>query len=232
MNFYRNQAKLRGRSNGNGDHGKTDEHTVTLEPGEVHEASHWMPYKGSMILSDLTFVADPVTTEQESTSIQSFLDIVIFEVPEQCTSDSCDVSKYGVGKMDHFGNKSFVNMCEDGRLRIDSNVFRGFHTQLMVPSVGTMPRKVKHGQIALPHEAQTYKMVFANCNDNGRKVQMFGQAVLDYDENQVEMTFDAVVMLMGISFSICLLFSLLTIRIRRGTRAEYIEYRRLDTVEG
>jgi hypothetical protein len=230
MNFYRNRVKLRGQGKFDKD-SQPDQHEITLNPGDVHEASHWMPYKGDIDLSELTFHAEPVSAENASTSIQSFLDIAVFPVQEQCTSETCDISKYGAGKMDHFKNHSFVTLCDNGRLRIDSDLFQGFHTQLMVPSLGQMPRHLKYKKVALPQKDQTYEVIFANCNDAGRKVQITGQAVLDYDENQIDTSFGSVMILTTIAVSICLLFTFLTVRIRRGTQAEYNAYQRLSVVE-
>jgi hypothetical protein len=222
MNVYRNH--LRGKSSRVNDD-MLDHQKLILERGEVHEAFHWMSYKGDIDMSGLTFEAEPVTEEKQATSIQSFLDIVVFEVPKICTSESCDVSKYGVGKMDTYKNKAFVNHCEGGRLSIDSSLFHGFHTQLMVPSIGPMPRHVKQNKVPFPNKEQTYEVVFANCNDDGRKVLITGQTVIDYDENKTELSFVSVVFLTTVALSICLLFTFLTVRIRRGTLAEYNDQR-------
>lgn len=227
MNFYRNHVRLRGKSRNNNNE-LSGQHKITLEGGQVQESSHWTPRKGDIDMSELTFNAETLSIEEQSTSIQSFLDIAVFEVQRQCKNESCDISKYGVGKIDTLKN---VDLCENGRLRIDNHVFQGFHTQLMIPSTGPMPHHVKHKKIALPHKEQMYKVLFANCNKGGRKVQITGQAVLEYNENQVELSFGSVASLTVIALSICLFFTFLTVRIRRGTRAEYNEYQRVHVVD-
>ncbi|KAG7372101.1 hypothetical protein IV203_018244 [Nitzschia inconspicua] len=228
MKFYQNHGKLRGGAQYIEHVSKQNEHRITLEPGQVHEASHWMPHKGSIVISELAFVAEPISKEQQSIGIQSFVDIVVLQVPEECTSKFCDISKYGVGKIDNFQNTSFINLCENGRLLIERSVFQGFHSRLMVPSEGPMPLKVKDARIALPYKAQTYDVIFANCNHDGRRIHITGQAVLDYEESPVELSFVSIAILTIIALSICLLFSFLMIRVRRGTRAEYNTYQQVS----
>jgi hypothetical protein len=230
MNVLRNRFNVRAKSR-KVKNGTSEQQTLTLKAGEVHEASHWMPYKGNIDISGFTFEAEPVTEEKQYSSVQSFLDIIVFAVPNHCSFETCNVSKYGVGKMDIYKNRSSVNLCENGRLGIDSEFFHGFHTQLMVPSIGPMPGHVKNNKIALPNKEQMYAIVFANCNDAGREVLIVGQPVFSYDENQIELTFASVVLLTIVALSICLLLTFLTVRIRPGTRAEYNEYQRLSTID-
>jgi hypothetical protein len=98
----------------------------------------------------------------------------------------------------------------------------------VVPSIGPMPKNAKHERISLIDKEQAYEVVFANCNNAGRTVFITGQA---YDENEIELSFAPVMLLTTIAPSICLLFTFLTVRIRRGTGTEFIEYHRLNTIE-
>jgi hypothetical protein len=225
--------------------------TITIPPGKVEEASHWMEYHGDIDLSELTFMAassnSPVVPDNSHnhsnrngansmTVVQSFLDIAIFETPEGCISDTCDLAKYGIGK--HNDNAtattakkggstssttSVTKLCESGRLIVDHHVFNGFHTQLMIPFDGKMPKHVKRSIYHAPHHhGRNYEVIFANCNPNGRTVHISGQVVFEYYE--FDLTFQSGMILVSIAFSICLLLMMMTVRIRRGTVADYYAY--------
>ena len=79
---------------------------------------------------------------QQQHKIDSYIDIVVLEVPKYCSNTHpCDLSKYGVGKIQHLDqnpNMEFLSLCDEttGRLRIDGHIFRGYRTQLYIPPVG------------------------------------------------------------------------------------------------
>jgi hypothetical protein len=96
--------------------------TIGIFPGQVKEDVHYMESKGSIDLSYLRFYADnnakhthtafsfdlqsnKANDEKEESHIdnnkfngsvaiiESFVDIAVFEVPQHCTSQNCDLSK-------------------------------------------------------------------------------------------------------------------------------------------
>lgn len=93
---------------------------IGISPGHVKEDVHYMESRGVIDLSYLRFYADDyhrndyssLDTNQQNKSngeeetkiknnvgnssvgaIESFVDILVFEVPEHCTSRNCDLSK-------------------------------------------------------------------------------------------------------------------------------------------
>jgi hypothetical protein len=204
---------------GNGPH-------LTISPGDVEEAVHYMQFTGDIDLSELVF-----TAESSGTGIESFLDIAAFEVPPHCSSHNCDLSQYGVGAQTHFNGVTFLGLCQSGRLVIDTNIFQGHHIQLMVPSDGPMPSHIKsNGTFKVPVQNRNYNVMLANCNDQGRSVSVTGQVVFDFDENLTPITPKTLTVLTSVALAICLLFSALSIKIDRGTRADW-EYRRFQNFE-
>ena len=77
--------------------------------------------------------------QQPHRVVDSYIDIVVLEVPKYCsTTHPCDLSKYGVGQMQHLDQNpamEFLSLCDatTGRLRIDKEKFRGYRTQLYIP---------------------------------------------------------------------------------------------------
>jgi hypothetical protein len=227
MNFFENRGgRLRRKANREPTITRSS-HTIVVKSGHVHEAIHYMHFQGEVDMSQLDFFAEPIPDDNQANSVQSFLDIAIFEVPEQCTSETCDISKYGVGKRDDFQGSNFVNLCDKGRLVIDTSTFEGLHTQLIVPLHGPMPKNVKKKKAALLHKDQTYNILFANCNTEGRNVYISGQVVLDYNEHPMDLSFQSVMILVTIALSICSLFTVLSVRVHSGTRADY-QYERFQ----
>ncbi|KAG7372102.1 hypothetical protein IV203_018245 [Nitzschia inconspicua] len=226
MNYVRNRFWNKGKTerpskgDGNGPH-------LTITPGDVEEAVHYMQFTGKIDLTELSF-----TAESGGTGIESFLDVAVFEVPSHCSSHNCDLSRYGVGSMTHFNGMSYLSLCQAGRLFIDNNFFQGFHTQLMVPSEGPMPSNMKktNGIFKVPIQNRNYNVMLANCNDNGRPVSLRGQVVFDFEENYTPITPRSLTVLTSVALMVCLLFSCLSIKIDRGTRAHW-EYQRFQNVE-
>ena len=164
---------------------------LDISPGDVEEAVHYMKYTGEIDLSELRFVADHSShqskeeeeEEEAAGGVQSFLDIAIFEVPEYCTSQNCDLSRFGVGEFTEINGMPFLGLCKNGRLIIDDNIFRGKHSQLMVPSQGSMPSHIKSGSATfkVPSPNRSYDVMIANCNDHGRHVHLTGGVVFSID---------------------------------------------------
>jgi hypothetical protein len=226
MNFMRNKLRNRGGHRGTGRGGENGPH-LTIPPGDVEEAVHYMQFTGEIDLSELTF-----TAESGGTGIESFLDVVVFEVPPHCTSHNCDLSRYGIGALTHFNGMEFLGLCQAGRLIIDNNIFQGFHTQLMIPSEGPMPSNIKKnsGTFKVPVPDKNFNVMLANCNDNGRPVSLTGQVVFDFEENFTPITPYSLTLLTSVALFVCLCFSCLSIKIDRGTRADW-EYQRFQNVE-
>jgi hypothetical protein len=197
---------------------------LIITPGDVEEAVHYMQFTGDIDLSELTF-----TVETGGAGIESFLDIAVFEVPPHCSSHNCDLSRYGVGEVTHFNGVAFLGLCQAGRLVIDRNIFQGHHTQLMVPSEDPMPSNINKsdGTFKVPVQDRNYNVILANCNDKGRPVSVTGQVVFDFEESFTPVTPRTLIILTSVALAICLFFSALSIKIDRGTRADW-EYRRFQ----
>lgn len=96
--------------------------TINIAPGQVKEDVHYMESRGSIDLSEIRFYAEdqpekrsfgihfPTNSTSDETENQAlvddngdetsfgrveepFVDIAVFEVPEHCTSENCDLSK-------------------------------------------------------------------------------------------------------------------------------------------
>ena len=115
---------------------------------------------------------------------------------------------------------------------IDNNIFQGHHTQLMIPSEGPMPSHIKHssGIFKVPVKNRNYDVMIANCNENGRRVQLAGQVVFDFEDNFAPLTSGSLTILTMIAVAVCLVLSLLSIKIERGTRSDW-EYQRIRSFE-
>ena len=232
MNFVRRHGRHPARAKPDSRHG-ANAHRIVVAPGGVHESVHYMHYEGELDMSELEFYADPFPDEKLVDGIQSWMDVVVVPVPEQCSSDGCDLSKYGIGKSKNSqGTPPFVDLCDKGRFVVN-NRFEGVHTQLMVPRSSSvpMPDHLKKKKISLPRRDQTYNILFANCNPGGRNVHITGQVILEYNNtNSAVLTFQSVMILVTIAFSICSLLTVLSVRVHRGTRSDF-EYEQISTEE-
>jgi hypothetical protein len=208
---------------------------LDISPGDVEEAVHFMKYTGEIDLSELRFFADHSQKENkgEEVGVESFLDIAIFEVPEYCTSQNCDLSRFGIGEFTQINGMPFLGLCKYGRLIIDNNIFQGKHSQLMVPNQGSMPSHIKSGsatfKVTSPN--RSYDVMIANCNDHGRHVHLTGGVVFSIDaDDSLNITPGSLCLLTAVALGVCLLCSFLTIRIDRGTRADW-EYQQFQNFE-
>jgi hypothetical protein len=200
---------------------------VTIHPGQVEEAVHIIDYQGAIDLSRLHFsVGDESVQADGQHGIDTFLDIAVFQVSSHCSSKSCDLSEYGIGKLEHFNDASYLSLCNnDGRLQIDRERFRGHHTELLVPSLGPMPQDhiIDGGEILVSERDRTYEVMIANCNKQGKQVFMAGQVIFQsFGRHSSDDLDPAVGMhLLMIGVAICLFFSICNLRIHMGTRAQY-----------
>jgi len=224
--------------------------TIDIAPGQVEEAVHYMTQNGNIDLSFLRFQMKKRYNEggtSGNSQIQnygdnyggtgnvdlhyhyheSFLDIAVFEVPENhCTSRNCDLSKYGIGSLAHFKGSTYLNLCQAGRLVLDHNIYKGYHTQLMIPArEGSMPNHVKNGGTFSVPKNKYYEVMIANCNQSGQHVHVTGQVVFDFQENGYagsgELTNTTFALLVSLACMVFLTFSLLSVRINWGTRADF-----------
>jgi hypothetical protein len=222
---------------------------IEIAPGQVEEAVRAIPFTGAIDVSGLNFYAYPREDEMEMAKyasvddattdsgtiagmneattqafeMDSIVDIAVFEVAnDQCTSQSCDISKYGVGQLEHFDQMAFMSLCKDGRLRINRDAFTGLHVEVRIPAHGVLPdRQIADGDgiISVPESGCTYEVLIANCNKHGRKLLLTGQVLFDVDEG-ISQNVVPPTNLVLFGMAICLIFSFLNIRIRFGTRIE------------
>jgi len=227
--------------------------TIGISPGQVKEDVHYMESRGAIDLSYLRFFADDnskntysilnfdiqnknINNEKEEThindnnfsvgGIESFVDIAVFEVPEHCTSRNCDLSKFGVGSLAHFNGISYLNLCQAGRLRLDHAVFNGHHTQLMIPSEGFMPDRIKqykNSKFSMPKNRH-YEVMLANCHEKGRHLHVMGQVVFDLVDGEAavnNLTATSLTILVSVALTVFGLLTILAIRINWGTRSDF-----------
>jgi hypothetical protein len=230
MNYLTSKLRTRQQQggSGNGGVGPTGGPHLSIAPGAIEEAVHYMQFSGDIDLSELYFSA-----EGQGTGVESFVDIAVFEVPGHCTSHNCDLSQFGVGALTHFNGITFLNLCQAGRLMIDNNIFQGHHTQLMIPSEGPMPSHIKRsaGTFKVPIQNRYYDVMIANCNEHGRRIQLAGQVVFAFEDNLTPiLTARSLTILTTVAFAVCLVLSLLSIKIERGTRSDW-EYQQFHNVE-
>lgn len=249
MNFLHDHFHIPGPGTGgynsNGNNNPSG-HKIDINPGQVEEAVHYMAFNGAIDMSELHFQAFPNDYSLSSSSSfspaanpwgggsplyssrpvynqtvkESFLDIAVFEVPDRCTSRTCDLSRFGVGKLEQFSGASFLNLCHDGRLYLDTDLYQGFHTQLMVPREGSMPHSLRHGKVNVPVPNKNYEVMIANCNDLGRRVRLNGQVIFDFDDSPAsQMDAISLSVLTSVALAVCCLFSACSIRIRWGRNA-------------
>ena len=112
---------------------------------------------------------------------------------------------------------------------LDHNVFKGHHTQLMIPREGPMPDRLhaKNGKFSVPNANRNYEVMLANCHQQGRHMRVTGQVVfdLDYNDATANLTTESLAILISTALLVFLLLTMLAIRINWGTRADY-EYER------
>jgi hypothetical protein len=118
------------------------------------------------------------------------VDVAIFELPSRCARSrkGCDWTELGVGKKAKDGTLRWccsneaidLGMCDGeknyGRLMIDAEKFKGNHRFVTVQPSGAMSKQIRYGKVE-EKESGTYVVVYANCNEQGREIQVTGEAV-------------------------------------------------------
>uniref|UniRef100_A0A7S4AY05 Uncharacterized protein n=1 Tax=Pseudo-nitzschia australis TaxID=44445 RepID=A0A7S4AY05_9STRA len=227
----------------------------------------------------------------------SYIDIVVFEIPVQCSSSQqhpfCDLTSYGIGKIeslvvDENDDDKFLSLCDKttGRLWIDQEIFRGYHTELHIPPSGILMKDritdPRAGTIpSFPSEDAKYEVMFANCDQRaygtGRNVGLSGQVVFEsdpyldeaiggsenikqlgaynnyrsttttsYNSRHIHKDYNihhvatqhqqdeyggppldvtSQIKLIAMGFSVCVLFSFLSLRVHSGTMSDYFTER-------
>uniref|UniRef100_A0A7S4ADS0 GOST seven transmembrane domain-containing protein n=1 Tax=Pseudo-nitzschia australis TaxID=44445 RepID=A0A7S4ADS0_9STRA len=120
----------------------------------------------------------------------SALDIAVFHLPEECASTraGCDWTELGVGAKSDDGVLRYccssdaitMGLCagtQFGRLIMDNEKFVGKHRLMNVPSNGNYSNHLRYGRFEETEESGRYVVVFANCNDEGRRVIVEGNTV-------------------------------------------------------
>ena len=212
-------------------HENAEEKTITIHPGQVEEATHMITIPGRISLEELRFwayVPDPhdyydsqndkihnssnETKAIENTEDQpkpnhhrktkdSYLDIVIFEFPVDCSpskSQPCDLPSYGIGAItddDHLEGgipHPHLSLCNEttGRLIIHDESFQGYHTTLHIPPSGYLMQDritdpIAHRIPSFPSMDTQFEILFANCDTHayeiGRNIELSGQILFEYD---------------------------------------------------
>ena len=211
---------------------KSNGYSIVLEPGQIEEAVHFMQGRGTIDLSDLSFFAFPREETGSQTNSTSYVDIAIFPLPKGCSGgEKCDLSDLGVGKRETFDGISFLDLCHEGRLRLDTGIYKGHHAYIKVPNTGKMAKSVEYSQLAAEHGQRDYEVMIANCNLSGRKIRIQGQVLFDFSKDQHPKT-NTLTPFPGhplVSISVFLFFTVCFVRIRFTTRAAYEELRSHST---
>jgi hypothetical protein len=250
----RHQKQQRGGGGGKGK--DNDEYVIQIHPGQVQEAAHKLQHPGEINLTELRFKAvrssdegdddafvdfeDEVfdrnhrhhgdnKEEEVGLNINTYIDIAIFEVPNNCNSQTCDLPDYGVGTLEHYNGIRFLNLCDNGRLKINHDLFVGHHIELPVAKYGPMKTDrldVEESEIFVPTGGRTFEVMIANCNKQGREINLFGQVVFDSillnnDGSINGIDIISEIHLVIFALAVCLFFTLCTVRIHLGTRADY-----------
>eukprot|EP00536_Pseudo-nitzschia_multiseries_P018272 jgi/Psemu1/70493/estExt_Genemark1.C_23270002 len=187
--------------------------------------------------------SDAIGNSSSSHEVESFVDIAVFQVPQHCTSQNCDLSKFGIGSLSRFGGTSslsYLNLCEGNRLKLDHDLFTGHHAQLVVPTEGRMPNQIHNNNrffdfnfvgsgFSVPTSGQHYEVLLANCDPNGKTIRVRGRVVFDLlddrdDENQILPAgagAGAIAILVGVAALVFAILSVLAVRVNRGTRSDF-----------
>eukprot|EP00536_Pseudo-nitzschia_multiseries_P014511 jgi/Psemu1/38982/gm1.38982_g len=125
----------------------------------------------------------------------SYIDIAVLEISTHCPSGlhpSCDLPSYGIGKVLQIDDTKRLFLCDEtnGRLLIDHDIFRGYHTELHIPPSGMLMKDritdPRAGNIpSFPSQDTKYEVLIANCDQQaygtGRNVGLSGQVVFESD---------------------------------------------------
>ena len=140
----------------------------------------------------------PQQQQRSRQTNDSYIDIIVFEIPVQCSSSTqhlfCDLTSYGIGKIESLAvdDDKFLSLCDEttGRLWIDQEIFRGYHTELHIPPSGILMKDRVTDPRAMaipsfPSEDAKYEVLFANCDQRaygtGRNVGLSGQVLFESD---------------------------------------------------
>jgi hypothetical protein len=260
MNFLMNRLRSGGQKTTHEHPSHIENIVVQILPGQVEEAVHKLQHPGGINLSELRFHVLQVDDEEDdeasvydrnhhhdnqqeeyddtdTTSTITYIDIAIFEVPNDCNSQKCDLTEYGVGILEHYDGIRFLNLCStEGRLKINTDKFIGHHIELPVPTKGPMLTdrvNKEDSEIYIADSGRTFEVMISNCNKQlGRQIDLYGQVIFDSirsaksQEDNLGISSEIHLILFGLS--ICLFFTFCTIRINMGTRAQYT-YDRLSS---
>lgn len=142
----------------------------------------------------------------------------------------------GIGSLNHLNGASYLNLCQAGRLQLNHDIFKGHHTQLMIPSEGPMPARIKQnesGKFSMPKNRH-YEVMLANCHERGRRIHVRGQVVFDLVDGEApvtNLTATSLTILVSVAFTVFALLTILAIRINWGTRADF-EYEQYGLLPG
>ena len=128
-------------------------------------------------------------------------------------------------------SRSFLYLAWNGRLRLDTGIYKGHHAYIKVPNTGKMAKSVEYSQLAAEHGQRDYEVMIANCNLSGRKIRIQGQVLFDFSKDQHPKT-NTLTPFPGhplVSISVFLFFTVCFVRIRFTTRAAYEELRSHST---
>ena len=166
MDYFRNRLWKGGRDDGAAN--QPNGVKINIFPGQVEEAIHAMPFTGAIDISGLNFYAYPHEDDVEFANLaaadgtisqsgnidrvnydgnsnveaDSVVDIAIFQLAnDKCATKKCDTSEFGVGKLEQIDGMPYMNLCENGRLKINNDVFTGLHVELAVPAHGRLPER-------------------------------------------------------------------------------------------
>ena len=123
---------------------------------------------------------------------------------------------------------SYLTLCQAGRLKLDHNIFKGHHTQLMIPIEGPMPDQVKQyrsARFSVPKDKH-YEVMLANCHQRGRNVHVSGQVIFDLVGGDADATFnnltaESVTILTSVAVLVFFVLSILAVRVNWGTRSDF-----------
>jgi hypothetical protein len=119
-----------------------------------------------------------------------------------------------------------LELCQAGRLLLDHNRFKGHHTQLMIPSVGPMPDRIKQkrdNHFSMPKN-RPYEVMLANCHRKGRHIHVMGQVVFDVidgDGPMDDLTSGSMTILVSVAVLVFAVMTILAVRVNWGTQADF-----------
>lgn len=116
------------------------------------------------------------------------LDMAVFHMTDTCAKNqNCDWTQFGVGARNTEGDLRWCcsqdaidyGMCSEeeyGRLIVNQELLQGQTGSISVPTTGESKKRLRNGKFSL-EESGRYVVVFANCNDEGRDIHVWGHSV-------------------------------------------------------